>query len=802
MKKITLFSKIAAAVTAQLLLLMPIPQIAAAQSGSAESPVVQFHNIVLFAQSEPLSTSNFMEERVQIIDDMCNAADTFHSLSGYIDAISYGKMQVASYFPQMQDGVIIPYVLSSAATDYLNCEQIAIEILQNIDIPDDIPLDGNADGIVDNVIFVIDGKANDSDSPIWPRAFSVNGMQLNGLSVSRVNIQNSTQLFENSITGAEGVLCHEFLHSLGYPDLYRNERTGTPVGGWDIMASNSVFLQYPLAYQRAEISGWLHSEDITTSGTYTLAPASADNGNRLYLMKTPLSDTEFFAVEYRQQGERYSDELDVKIYGTGLVVYRVNTEADGNFKGDQDEIYVFRPGETSLDAGEGDLSSSDYGGVNASPTVGSLDWNAGITDGALVYSNGTNSGILISDIVMDEESLTFSVDFADASGMKLWESIGSKGLGSYQPYQLAASADGKIYLIAADNGYAALYRIDGETLTAIGQPLGSGSYMDMNQPKLVFCGNTPYVLYQDENYFLHLCRYELSSGTWTEVYKGTELAQYADLAAEDTTLYFTYTTGSFPYVLHADCYDCETGTITSLGETIAANVCNMSAAVLNHEPIIAYRDLNDGNKPKLAVHHNENWDIKTISDAACGSVSAVSDGTSVWVAPSGDENTVYQFSDEKMTAYPLPDSVSEHLLVQIPAAADRQCHLAVNTQNPDELSIYSLNGKNWEMTGNILAMDTVNALSLAYSNQTLYCSYFTTNGTAAIKQLQLKKPEILKGDVNADGAFDIMDVIVMQKWLLAVPDITLANWKAGDVCADNEIDTFDLCFMKRMLLAS
>ncbi|MDE6672810.1 MAG: immune inhibitor A [Ruminococcus sp.] len=104
-------------------------------------------------------------------------------------------------------------------------------------------------------MLVIDDKAVDMSSPICPRAFTMNGIKINGLSVNRVNIQNSTQLFENQITGAEGVLCHEFLHSLGYPDLYRNNRTGTPVGLWDIMAYDSVFLQYPLAYHRATISG-------------------------------------------------------------------------------------------------------------------------------------------------------------------------------------------------------------------------------------------------------------------------------------------------------------------------------------------------------------------------------------------------------------------------------------------------------------------------------------------------------------------------------------------------------------------
>lgn len=796
MKKSTLFKKISVAVAAQTLLVFSVPVV----SATAETGTVQFNNIVLFAQSDALSESNFMEERTNDIVSMCNDTDTVHSLSGYINEISYGKMQVTSYFPQMEDGTIIPYVLSSDETEYLSCQQIAIEMLQNIDIPNDIPMDGNSDGIIDNIILVIDGEAVDMSSPIWPRAFSANGIKLNGLSADRVNIQNSTQLFENQITGAEGVLCHEFLHSLGYPDLYRNKRTGTPVGAWDIMASNSVFLQYPLAYYRSAVSGWLDSEDITESGTYTLSPASSDSGNRLYILKTPLSDTEFFAVEYRKQGKRYSNEMDVKIYGTGLVVYRINTEQDGNFKGDQDEIYVFRPEETALDAGEGDLFRSNYGGENAPDSVGSLDWNADITDGALVYSNGTNSGIRISDIVMNEDSLTFSVDFADTAEVKLWESVSSDSLGKYKPYQLASSADGTVYLIASDDAYAALYRFNDKKISKVGQSLGSGSYMDMNQPKLAFCENTPYVLYHDKNFLLHLCRYDISSDTWAEIYKGAELAQYAALTSYGNKLYFTYTTGTFPYKLNVACYDNEIGTVTMIGENIAENACNMSISVVNGDPVISYRDINDGSKAKLMVYHNGEWNLTTVSESACGTVSMVSDGNTAWIAPSGIENSLYRFSDNKLTSYPLPDSASKNFFMQMPILAEGQCYLAVNTQNPDELAVYSLNGTNWEMTGDILVKNVVDSLSLVYSERTLYCSCFTNNGTSIIKCLSLDTSKSLIGDVNADGEFNIADAVILQKWILAMPDISLLDWKSGDLCEDNRLDVFDLCLMKRMLV--
>ena len=62
------------------------------------------------------------------------------------------------------------------------------------------------------------------------------------------------------------------------------------------------------------------------------------------------------------------------------------------------------------------------------------------------------------------------------------------------------------------------------------------------------------------------------------------------------------------------------------------------------------------------------------------------------------------------------------------------------------------------------------------------------------------KPERLKGDVNADGALSVADVVTMQKWLLTVPETKLSDWKVGDLCEDSRIDVFDLILMKRLLL--
>lgn len=61
-------------------------------------------------------------------------------------------------------------------------------------------------------------------------------------------------------------------------------------------------------------------------------------------------------------------------------------------------------------------------------------------------------------------------------------------------------------------------------------------------------------------------------------------------------------------------------------------------------------------------------------------------------------------------------------------------------------------------------------------------------------------PAQVKGDVSGDGVFDLKDIVLLQKWLLAVPDTHLANADAGDLCKDGRLDVFDLALMKRAYL--
>ena len=75
-----------------------------------------------------------------------------------------------------------------------------------------------------------------------------------------------------------------------------------------------------------------------------------------------------------------------------------------------------------------------------------------------------------------------------------------------------------------------------------------------------------------------------------------------------------------------------------------------------------------------------------------------------------------------------------------------------------------------------------------------------TNGILVPSSLSIE--EYKQGDVNGDNKFNISDVVLLQKWLLAVPNTELKIWQAADLCTDCKLDVFDLRLMRSSLTDS
>ncbi len=64
----------------------------------------------------------------------------------------------------------------------------------------------------------------------------------------------------------------------------------------------------------------------------------------------------------------------------------------------------------------------------------------------------------------------------------------------------------------------------------------------------------------------------------------------------------------------------------------------------------------------------------------------------------------------------------------------------------------------------------------------------------------LTKTDTVAGDVDLDGTLRTLDLIAMQKWLLALPSPELLSFENGDLCQDGVLNAYDLTAMKQALL--
>lgn len=121
----------------------------------------------------------------------------------------------------------------------------------------------------------------------------------------------------------------------------------------------------------------------------------------------------------------------------------------------------------------------------------------------------------------------------------------------------------------------------------------------------------------------------------------------------------------------------------------------------------------------------------------------------------------------------------------------------------DNILCMEFNGKK----AAVADVDNYIAARKGSDGKSIYAYFLKTDGTIWSysfeddKYFNLSETEtILKGDVNADGKFDISDIVTFQKWLLADRNTELKNPKEADLYEDNILDVFDLCLMRKELL--
>jgi len=174
------------------------------------------------------------------------------------------------------------------------------------------------------------------------------------------------------LAGNLGTICHEFGHILGLPDLYDVTGWSNGVGAWDIMCTGgwapnptvgvpSGLLPTDLGAWPRYAMGWVNPKVLTRpESLLTLRAAEADTtqyGVRdSTLIKIPVSATEFFLVENRQQDIKQKDtvyvdvedgvpisvdlgEYDFFLPGSGILVWHIDDNViNANWENDELQI--------------------------------------------------------------------------------------------------------------------------------------------------------------------------------------------------------------------------------------------------------------------------------------------------------------------------------------------------------------------------------------------------------------------------------------------------------------------------------
>jgi M6 family metalloprotease-like protein len=332
------------------------------------------------------------------------------SMRQYFKDASYGEVNVISnFYPiQNQDSIIsyqdiyprsyyCPYNAVTNPNGYQGSYtsrehgllKRAIEAVAS-QIPTSINFDSNNDGNVDNAIFIVRGLAGDWNSLLWPHQWSLfsENVYVNGKKINTYNLQIESNLKSERAS----VLVHEMYHSFGIPDLYRYDNNGTPIGIWDVMASNQQPPQATAAYLKNKYTMFARPiNEITTSGTYQINQTWEENNN-CYKIRSPyhtgVSD-EFFIVEFRSK----SVSWEAGIPEGGLLVYRINPTQNGNGNGPPDEIIVIR------------------GNINTATLNSSRNYLTEASSPQLILSSGQAPGFGIFNVRTSDETMTFDVIF-------------------------------------------------------------------------------------------------------------------------------------------------------------------------------------------------------------------------------------------------------------------------------------------------------------------------------------------------------------------------------------------------------
>lgn len=430
--------------------------------------------------------------------EMWSATDK-PSVQDYFREVSYNTLDLQiHHYPVSPDTITISYIdihprkyylpktnsnPEGYDDDYASREhgmlKRAVESIHN-QLPANLDVDMNDDGMVDNICFVIQGPSSAWADLLWPHAWSLFSYDV------RVKGAKIGGYFLTMELGfGTGAMCHELGHVFGAPDLYHYSSSGKTgpdaVGGWCLMNSAADPPQSICGFLKLKYNHWIGDlPEITESGVYSLKPLSQPTNN-LYKVKSPYSRTEYFILEYRRRTGRYESSIP----GNGLVVYRINPGAgNGNAGGPPDEVYVYRPGGSITEdgsLGSAGMAAPSRTAINDKTNPDCFLWNNGQSGpGGLDLFNVSTAG----DSITFEVKITYlfppsRLDYTAGTGMVdlTWKASMVEGLKRYNIYR-----NGVLYETTTRSTFRDQSVTEGQTYTYYVTAFYDGEHTGESEP--------------------------------------------------------------------------------------------------------------------------------------------------------------------------------------------------------------------------------------------------------------------------------------------------------------------------------
>lgn len=331
-----------------------------------------FTNLVVFLRFK--GEAEFTTSLDSIAQIFNNSTPGANSLYNYFQNASYGQLSVSSTFYPTQNGdkivsyedtkpigYFLPWSLNNPTgyggfDDMMQREyDLVVRAIKYLDsnnmIPQDLDLDlHDADGWVDNVCFIIN-SSHVRGGILWPHNAVSDDVRIGDLSRRVVNyfiMPKQSHKFQLS------VLCHEFQHTLTFPDLYHAHRAFDllPVDVWDLMGYEIEHIpQQSTVWAKHRYGKWVDEPELLIyPGTYSLHSVGSGSKDKLAYKIASRDPNQFFVIEYRNNANQFD-----KIGNSGVLIYRVDKRFNGNSeyngKDKFDELYIFRTGGTISDNG-------------------------------------------------------------------------------------------------------------------------------------------------------------------------------------------------------------------------------------------------------------------------------------------------------------------------------------------------------------------------------------------------------------------------------------------------------------------